>query len=256
MHTPPATGVVTGRTLRYEAEATAKGRPRRMYLAEFFIKGLIVGFVVAAPVGPVAVMCIHRTITHGRLAGYVCGLGATVGDTIFGAVAALGLGFIAAELIANHDWLRLVGGGVLVALGLRMALARRLASRVERQEELEERVEQAQPSRKALGLDDHLGNCAAAFTIIITNPITLISFAAIFASVDISNIREHVRWGVSLVAGVMLGAALWWTLLVSGTSLISHRVTETGILWLSRVSGAVILAFGLTLLLFPSAFRG
>lgn len=228
-----------------------------MYTAEYFIKGLIVGFVIAAPVGPVAVMCIHRTIAHGRLAGLICGFGATVADTIFGAIAALGLGFIAADLIAHSTWLRLVGGGILVALGLRMVLARHLPKRVERQEQMEEREESPERIHSvphASRIEDHIGNFASAFTVMITNPIHLFSFAAVFAFIDITNVDDYARWGFSLVTGVFLGAAVWWMLLVLGTGLIRHRVTETGILWVRRISGALILAFGVVLLAFPGTF--
>ncbi len=228
-----------------------------MYTAEFFIKGLIVGFLIAAPVGPVAVMCIHRTIAHGRLAGYVCGLGASLADTIFGAIAALGLGFLATELMTHHIWLRVVGGVVLVALGLRMTFSRHLSSRAEKQEAEEEREEQRiAPKPTGSRLDFHIGNFAAAFAITITNPITLFSFAAVFAFIDISDIGDYTRWGVSLVTGVFVGAALWWMLLVMGASLLRHRINDTGILWVNRISGALILAFGLALLLFPSTFNG
>ncbi|MCZ6849372.1 MAG: LysE family transporter, partial [Alphaproteobacteria bacterium] len=188
-----------------------------MNTAEFLIKGLIVGFLVAVPVGPVAVMCIHRTIAHGRLAGYVCGLGATLADTVFGAIAALGLGFIAAELIANQSWLRIGGGILLVALGLRLALSRRLTRGAEAQEREEERHGQGNGEDEGMGslsssqgLDAHIGNFASSFVVMITNPITLLSFAAIFAAIDIAEIGEKTRWAFALVAGIFAGGALWW----------------------------------------------
>lgn len=233
-----------------------------MNTAEFLIKGLIVGFLVAVPVGPVAVMCIHRTIAHGRLAGYVCGLGATLADTVFGAVAALGLGFIAAELIANQSWLRIGGGILLVALGLRLALSRRLTRGAEAQEREEEREEErhgqgngeddgtgALSSRQ--GLDAHIGNFASSFVVMITNPITLLSFAAIFAAIDIAEIGEKTRWAFALVAGIFAGGALWWTILITVSSLFRHRIDAQGILWVSRGAGALVLIFGLVILFFP-----
>lgn len=230
-----------------------------MDTAAFLFKGLVVGFLVAAPVGPVAVMCIHRTITHGRLAGYICGLGATLADTIFGAIAALGLGFIAAELIANQDWIRRLGGAILVVLGLRLALSRHLtrrAERQERQEEEEERRESAHGGEEEVvpaesGLDDPIGNFASAFAVMITNPITLFSFATIFAAIDIADISTKARYGFSLVTGVFAGGALWWTFLINGASLCRHRIDERGILWVNRCSGALILLFGAVILLFP-----
>ena len=225
-----------------------------MNTAEFFFKGLMVGFLVAAPVGPVAIICIHRTIAHGRLAGYVCGLGATLADTVFGAIAALGLGFLATELIANQSWLRISGGILLVALGLKLALSKHLTRRAVAQEREEERdggskETAALPSSQ--GIDDHIGNFASSFAVMITNPITLLSFAAIFAAIDIAEIGEKTLWAFSLVAGVFTGGALWWTILITVSSLFRHRINEQGILWVSRGAGALVLIFGIVILFFP-----
>lgn len=227
-----------------------------MYTAEFFIKGLIVGFLIAAPVGPVAVMCIHRTLAQGRLAGYVCGLGATIADTIFGAVAALGFGFVANFVTAHHTWLRIGGGILLVALGLKLVFARHLTAAAEKQEAWEERGARFQPKPGGSRVDFHMGNFAAAFAIMITNPITLVSFAAVFAFIDITTIGDATRWGVSLVTGVFLGAALWWTSLVLVAGVLRERIDGIAILWINRVSGGLILVFGLALLLFPADLQG
>jgi len=225
-----------------------------MNTAEFFFKGLMVGFLVAAPVGPVAIICIHRTIAHGRLAGYVCGLGATLADTVFGAIAALGLGFLATELIANQHWFRIGGGILLVALGLNLALSKQLTRRAVAQEREQERDGESNrtgaPS-SSQGLDDHIGNFASSFAVMITNPITLLSFAAIFAAIDIAEIGEKTRWAVSLVAGVFAGGALWWTILITASSLFRHRINEQGILWVSRGAGVLVLIFGIVILFFP-----
>lgn len=227
-----------------------------MFTAEYFIKGLIVGFLIAAPVGPVAVMCIHRTLAHGRVAGAVCGLGATLADTIFGVVAALGLGFIADQVMSHHAWLRIGGGGLLIVLGLRLALSRHLSPAAEKQEAAEERGERIQAKPQGSRFDFHLGNFVAAFAIMISNPITLVSFAAIFAVIDIADVGANARWGVFLVTGVALGAASWWTLLVLAAGFLRNRLDAAGILWVNRVSGALILVFGLALLVFPSTFQG
>jgi threonine/homoserine/homoserine lactone efflux protein len=253
--------VVSGPALGYDSnQAEEGGQPRgSMNTAEFLLKGLVVGFLVAAPVGPVAVMCIHRTIAHGRTAGYICGLGATCADTVFGAVAALGLGFIAGELMARQDWLRMGGGILLIGLGLRLALSRQLSRRAEAQEREEERGEQEgaddeasadQPSSRQ-GLDDHIGNFVSAFAVMITNPITLVSFAAVFAAVDVAEIHDKTIWALALVAGVFLGGALWWTTLITLTSLFRHRINERGILWVSRGAGVLILIFGILILFVP-----
>ena len=217
-----------------------------MNTAEFFFKGLVVGFLVAAPVGPVAIMCIHRTIAHGRLAGTLCGLGATLADTVIGAIAALGLGFIAAELIANQSWLRIGGGTLLIALGLKLVLSRHLPRRAAAQER-----DEAASLPSPQGLNDHIGNFVSSFVVMITNPITLLSFAAIFAAIDIARIGEKTLWGVSLVAGVFVGGAMWWMILIAVSGLLRRRIDEQGILWVSRGAGALVLTFGVIILFFP-----
>lgn len=233
-----------------------------MNTAEFFFKGVVVGFLIAAPVGPVAVMCIHRTIAHGRLAGYVCGLGATVADTVFGALAALGLGFIASELIANQVWLRIAGGIIVIALGAKLALSRHLTPRAEAQERQEEREEERQEEREeeAEGagygsppqrLEDHIGNFASTFAVMITNPITLLSFAAVFAAIDIAEIGEKTIWSLALIAGVFLGGAMWWTILITLSSLFITRINMQSIVWVSRGAGVLLLIFGVIILAFP-----
>jgi len=223
-----------------------------MNTVEFLLKGLVAGFLVAAPGGPGAVICIHRTNAHGRVAGYICGFGATIADTVFGAIAALGLGFIAAELIANQDWFRIGGGVLVVGLGARLALSRQLTRRAKAQEreEEEEEDEQAQAPEPAR-FDDHIANFVSAFAVMITNPITLVSFAAVFATIDIAETGEKTIWALALIAGVFAGGALWWTILITLSSLFRHRIDQRGILWVSRGAGALILIFGIIILFLP-----
>jgi len=211
----------------------------------------MVGFLVAAPVGPIAIICIHRTIAHGRLAGYVCGLGAALADTVLGAIAALGLGFLASELIANQTWLRIASGTLLVALGLRLTLSTRLTRRGVEAQEREEEYKGTTTLSPSQGLNNHIGNFASSFAVMITNPITLLSFAAIFAAINIAELGKNMHWAVFLVVGVFAGGALWWTLLITVSSLFRHRINEQGILWISRGAGFLVLIFGIVILFFP-----
>jgi len=196
----------------------------------FFVKGLIAGFVIAMPVGPVAVMCIHRTLVQGALYGYVSGLGAAAGDTVFGAIAAFGLGFLANDLMAHNEILRLVGGAILCLLGVRAMLSRRL------------------PDPAADDRRSYLGDAVSAFFVTITNPITLVSFAAVLAGLNIHGVTDHLRWSISLTAGVFLGATVWWTLLTTVTSWFRAGLTDQRLLWVTRATGALIVAFGVLLL--------
>ncbi|HEY9651627.1 MAG TPA: LysE family transporter, partial [Coleofasciculaceae cyanobacterium] len=85
----------------------------------FFIKGLIIGFSIAAPVGPIGVLCIHRTLTQGCVSGLVSGLGAATADAIYGSIAGLGLTFLSSVLIHQQRWLQLFGGAFLCYLGIK-----------------------------------------------------------------------------------------------------------------------------------------
>lgn len=199
-------------------------------LIPFFVKGLMVGFIIAAPVGPVGIMCIHRTIAQGKLAGYVSGLGATIADTFYGAVAAFGLSFLAAELLSHQFWLRSIGGTVLCLIGLRSLLARHV------------------PAPAAAAREKLVGDFASAFFVTLTNPITVLSFAAVFAAIGIADVGEKARWGAALIAGVFTGAAAWWFLLTSLAGLFRRLVSDVGVLWINRGSGAIILVFGAFLL--------
>ncbi len=196
----------------------------------YFYKGIFVGFVIAAPVGPVGIMCIHRTICQGKLAGYVSGLGAALADTFFGAIAAFGFGFIAEPLIDHNNWLRFVGGVVLCLIGLRSLVTRKLP---------------APATRDRANL---IGDFVSAFLVTLTNPITVISFAAIYAAVNIPHLANHYRWGMALTLGVFIGAAVWWLLLTIVAGAFHGRVAERGVLWINRISGAIILVFGVLLL--------
>lgn len=197
----------------------------------YLYKGLFVGFVIAAPVGPVGIMCIHRTLCQGKLAGYVSGLGAALADTFFGAIAAFGFGFIAGPLINHNNWLRFGGGVALCLIGLRSLLTRKL------------------PPPATRDRTNLIGDFISAFLVTLTNPITVISFAAIYAAIDIPHLAEDTRWGMALTLGVFIGAAVWWLLLTVVAGAFHGRVAERGVLWINRVSGAVILGFGVLLLL-------
>lgn len=197
----------------------------------YFYKGLFVGFVIAAPVGPVGIMCIHRTLCQGRIAGYVSGLGAALADMFFGAITAFGFSFIAEPLIDHNNWLRVGGGLVLCLVGLRSLFKRKL------------------PPPATRDGTDLISDFVSAFLVTLTNPITIVSFAIFYAAIDIPHIADDTRWGIALTTGVFIGAALWWLLLTIVAGFFHGRVEERGALWINRISGAILLGFGILLLL-------
>jgi threonine/homoserine/homoserine lactone efflux protein len=190
------------------------------------LRGLIVGFSIAAPVGPIGVLCIRRTLANGRAAGLVSGLGAATADAIYGCIAGFGLTFISGLLISQQGWLKLIGGAFLCYLGIRTLLA--------------PPAERA-ASAAGTGL---AGAYASTLFLTLTNPTTIFSFLAIFAGMGLASAGGDYAAAVALVLGVFCGSALWWLLLSGGVGLLRARF-DTGMMrWVNRLSGVVITAFG------------
>ncbi len=198
-----------------------------------FLRGLVIGLAIAAPVGPIGVLCIRRTLAEGRLAGLVTGLGAATADTFYGAVAAFGLTAVSAFLVSQQDALRLIGGAFLLYLGVRTFVARPAA----------QAAEAGDRSSRTLA-----GDYASTFLLTITNPLTILSFAAVFAGLGLGSGYDDLTSALLLVAGVFTGSALWWLLLSGGVSLLGGRVTENGLRWVNHVSGVIIVMFGVVAL--------
>jgi len=191
-----------------------------------FLQGLLLGFSIAAPVGPIGVLCIRRSIADGRWIGFATGLGAAMADAAYGCVAAFGLTAVSGFLVGQRFWLGLIGGTFLCWLGVRTFLSK--------------------PADRAAASRD--GGAGAAFgtTILLTltNPMTILSFAAVFAGFGFGATSEFDRAGW-LVAGVFLGSAAWWLLLSCGAGLLRNKITPRLMQIVNRLSGAVMIAFGI-----------
>ncbi len=199
----------------------------------YLLKGLIVGFVIAAPVGPIGVLCAKRTLTHGRRAGFFSGMGAATADAIYGFVAAFGLTFISNFLIGHQFWLRLAGGTLLCILGTRTLIA---APPRERQD----------PPRSA---KRYAGMFTSTFFLTLTNPMTILSFAAVFVGFGLAATRGSLVSAGILIVGVFLGSALWWLILVGIFSIFRRRFAHHELLWVNRITGAIIAGSGILALL-------
>ncbi|HNP72056.1 MAG TPA: LysE family transporter [Kouleothrix sp.] len=194
--------------------------------ASLLLRGLIIGFSIAAPVGPIGALCIRRTLASGRAAGLVSGLGAATADAFYGCVAGFGLTFISSLLISQQFWLKLIGGLFLCYLGVRTLLARP--------------AEQAANASGA-GL---LGAYTSTLFLTLTNPTTILSFVAVFAGLGLASAAGDYGQAALLVLGVFCGSGMWWLLLSGGVALLRARVTPQLLVWVNRISGIVILLFG------------
>jgi threonine/homoserine/homoserine lactone efflux protein len=189
------------------------------------LRGLVLGFSIAAPVGPIGVLCIQRTLTRGLLYGLAAGLGAATADAIYGGVAGFGLTLVSDFFVSQGFWLRLLGGLFLCYLGLKTLCAAPSTSAAE------------------AGGSGVLGVYAATLLLTLTNPMTILSFAAIFAGLGVDNLDSHIGAAL-LVLGVFIGSALWWLLLSGGVSLLRERIKPDLLRWVNRLSGGVIVGFG------------
>lgn len=197
----------------------------------FFLRGLIVGFSIAAPVGPIGVLCIRRTLAEGRAMGFVSGLGAATADAAYGLIAALGVTSVASFFVGHQGWFRLVGGGFLCLLGVRMFFA--------------------QPGARAPGAPTSrfLGAYTSTLVLTLTNPLTILSFAAVFAGLGLGTAAGDYGTAMLLVLGVFLGSTAWWAVLSGLVSRLGARLESTGLRWVNRVSGTIITAFGVAAIL-------
>lgn len=193
----------------------------------FFLKGLIIGFAIAAPVGPIGVLCIRRSLVQGKRYGIISGLGAATADAVYGFIAAFGLTVVSNFLIDQIFWLQVIGGCFLCYLGVQTL--------------------RSKPSEKAANVSG--GNLLKAYTstlfLTITNPMTILSFVAIFAGLGLSTEQSHIIYSVLLVLGVFGGSVFWWIVLSTGVSFFQKKFNLKSMVWINRLSGLILLIFGL-----------
>lgn len=195
-------------------------------MLNFMLKGVLVGFSIAAPVGPIGLLCIQRSLADGRRMGLVTGLGAATADAAYGCVAGFGITAISSFLVGQRLWLGFFGGLFLCYLGIRTFISR-----------------PAEPAA-AIRSNGLLSAYLSTLFLTLANPMTILSFAAVFAGFGLRTAPDYFN-ASALVAGVFVGSALWWMLLSNGVTLFRSRVGSGGLSVINRLSGSVILAFGL-----------
>jgi threonine/homoserine/homoserine lactone efflux protein len=187
---------------------------------------------VAAPVGPIGVLTIRRTLAHGRLAGLITGLGVATADAFYSTIAAFGLTLLADFLISIQMPIRLVGGLFLLYLGIKTLMST-----------------PADHAAQAEGRN-LVGMYTSALALTATNPMTILAFAGIFVGSGLmldGGAASPVE-SVLIVIGVFCGSLLWWLFLSGGVSLARERFTPAMMRWVNRISGGFIIAFALVTL--------
>jgi len=194
---------------------------------EMWLKGFFIGLSIAAPVGPIGVLCIRRTLSSGRLFGFVTGLGAAITDFIYAFIGGFGLTLISGFLVSKQDIFRLIGGLFIIYLGYKIFASK--------------------PSDGNLSLTEKSLGAAflSAFIVAITNPIAIIYYISVFAGLGVVALENDYHSSAILVAGVFMGSTLWWFLLSQGVGLIKNKITNRSLQLVNRLSGMAIAGFGI-----------
>jgi len=192
----------------------------------FFLKGLLVGLAVAAPVGPMSVLCMRRCLNDGVLAGLVSGLGIAAADAAYAAAAGFGLASLSLFLLDHQFALRTLGGLVLFGIAARIFLA-------------------AVPTAENKPVRGTLPAAfVSCFLLTLANPTTILSFLAIFAGLGLVEQTQDYGIAGSLVLGVFLGSTLWWLFLTGAIGIVRARLSPGRLLWINRASALILLGFG------------
>ena len=196
-----------------------------------FIKGFIIGFSIAAPVGPIGILCIQRTLSGGNVQGLVTGLGAATADAVYGFIAAFGLTFISNFLVDQSLWFRIIGGFFLCYLGIRAFLKK--------------------PGNQTVSVANSttLSAYGTTFFLTLTNPMTILFFAGIFAGLGIVSESIHYASAGLMVIGVFSGSGAWWLLLSGATGIFRNKVSERKLTIVNKISGIVIVDCGIVALI-------
>jgi threonine/homoserine/homoserine lactone efflux protein len=191
-----------------------------------FLKALVIGLSIAAPVGPIGLLCIQRTLAHGRAIGFLSGLGAALADACYGAIGAFGVSAVISSMVAARVPLALGGAAFLAWMGVQLL-----------------RAPAATPARAAQDAATPLKAMLSVFMLTLANPMTILSFVAVFASIGTRHASSSSGAAVTMVLGVFFGSALWWVGLSTVVSMVRHKLGARVLQSINRLSGALLLGF-------------
>lgn len=198
---------------------------------DLLFKGLFLGFAIASPVGPIGLLCINRTIQKGKFSGFLSGMGAATADMFYGAIAAFGLSAVSDFLIKESSLIKTLGSVFLLYLGIKIFLAKKNTT-----------IATAQSKNLA---EDYF----STFFLTLSNPLTILSFTAVFAGMGIIELNKNFSGSILLLIGVFSGSALWWLLLSHSVDFVSQKTNTGFTTFINKISGVIIILFGLFYLL-------
>jgi threonine/homoserine/homoserine lactone efflux protein len=214
------------RTIRRGTSFIIDGSMKQL---ELLLRGVLAGLAIAIPVGPVNVLCISRTLTNGRIAGVISGLGAATADTIYGGIAGFSISLVINFLIREKFWIRLVGGALLVAIGILYWF--------KKPQSLKEKQEESAHSAYVTTL-----------LLTLTNPTTVLSYMAVLAALRLGEPRP---WTLTLflVLGIFCGSMIWWIVLAFVSGHFRDSFNDRAVVWMNRIASFAIAGFGIVTML-------
>jgi threonine/homoserine/homoserine lactone efflux protein len=189
------------------------------------LKSIVLGIVIAAPVGPMCILCINRTLNYSLIAGVLTGLGIATADAIYCCIAGFGITFISSFLLSHQCIIKIAGGLLLCYLGFNTLIKTKAGAPIK-------------DNKKTL-----IGDYLSSFALTITNPMTILVFIAIFAS--LREAYSGYSHAITVVIGVFLGSLLWWLFICSAVKAIHKKINAKIMQWINYASGLIVIAFGL-----------
>ncbi len=193
----------------------------------YVVWGILIGVLVAAPLGPVNLICIRRTLAYSKRNGFTVGMGAACADTIFAAIAAFGLSSVLGLVNRVNGWFEIVGGVILILVSINLWFKHPHLS--DARDTVRDRV------KGAIG----------AFMLTLMNPMTILGFVALFVATGLGKMGQNPLHGALLVVGVFLGSSLWWFTITRSAGYMKTRLSDDHLLKINRVSAAIVALCGI-----------
>ncbi len=195
---------------------------------EIFFRGILIGLAASIPLGPIGILCIQRTLSKNQKSGFISGLGAATTDTLFAMIAFFSLSVVMSFIESNMTWIKIVGGICIIAVGANIFFSNPVV----------------QIRRNRAGKSNPWQDYVSVILFTITNPAYILVFVALFAAFGISNDSLGEVSGMSMIVGIFAGCSLWWFALTTTVNLLRKKFRPRHLLWMNRISGALIMLLG------------
>ncbi|MBL4612631.1 MAG: LysE family transporter [Emcibacter sp.] len=192
----------------------------------YILWGILFGIVMAAPLGPVNLICIRRTLAYSKRNGFTVGMGAAVADTVFGGVAAFGLSSVMGFVDQVNGWFEIVGGVILIIVSINLW------------------TKHPHLADAADTVRDRLKGAVGAFILTIMNPMTIVGFIALFVALGLQDMGQTPLNAAAITGGIFLGSSLWWFTLSFGAGYMRGRLSDDHLLKINRISALIVALCG------------